>query len=102
MNFIGICPCNLDNSQMPEPAASQIKVFGRAFFKKLAGQGQSPCRSPQRAELPGVSRARQAWGPAIEVPILNLSAERIPLYNALRDTLPYLLFGVCNNPFMRG
>ena len=34
--------------------SAQNKVFGRAFFKKLAGQGQSPCRSPQRAEHPGV------------------------------------------------
>ena len=30
----------------------QDKILGQAFFKKLAGQGQSPCRTPQSAALP--------------------------------------------------
>ena len=42
----------------PVPAsvtgAHRIKVFGRAFFKKIAGRGQRPRRSPQRAEHPSV------------------------------------------------
>ena len=42
--------------------AMSTKVFGRAFFKKLAGRGQSPRRSPQRAKLPPAFRKRGKRG----------------------------------------
>ena len=54
------------------PAMSS-KVFGRAFFKKLAGRGEfatqthseagkSPRRSPQRAKLPQPSKSEEKGG----------------------------------------
>ena len=44
------------------------KVFGRAFFKKLAGRGQSPRRSPQRAKLPQCSGSEEKRGLGEETP----------------------------------
>ena len=54
------------------PAMSS-KVFGQAFFKKLAGRGEfaeqthseaseSPRRSPQRAKLPQPSKSEEKGG----------------------------------------
>ena len=43
-----------------KPMAAPNKVFGRAFFKKLAGSRDSiPCRAPQSAESLSVQRAPQ-------------------------------------------
>ena len=60
------------------PAMSS-KVFGRAFFKKLAGRGEfaqqthseageSPRRSPQRAKLPQPSESEEKGGLGEETP----------------------------------
>ena len=49
------------------PAMSS-KVFGQAFFKKLAGRGQSPRRSPQRAKLPQPSKSEEKGGLGEETP----------------------------------
>jgi hypothetical protein len=60
------------------PAMSS-KVFGQAFFKKLAGRGEfaeqthseageSPRRSPQRAKLPQPSKSEEKGGLGEETP----------------------------------
>ena len=49
------------------PAMSS-KVFGQAFFKKLAGRGQSPRRSPQRAKLPQPFKSEEKEGLGEETP----------------------------------
>ena len=60
------------------PAMSS-KVFGQAFFKKLAGRGEfakqthseageSPRRSPQRAKLPKPSKSEEKGGLGEETP----------------------------------
>ena len=82
----------------------QYKVFGQAFFKKLAGRGEfaeqthseageSPRRSPQRAKLPQPSESEEKGGLGEETPkgvSAPIHRSFAPLNTKMQNANPYL------------
>ena len=68
-----------------------MKVFGQAFFKRIAGRGQIPRRAPQSAKFPGLQALDGlvdltfAAGKLHSFALRNMGDQRFPFYNSIRE-----------------